>query len=121
LRFFGFSRDFLPTIGRASVARHRGVRRFVADVLAQNQRMIHVIADAGLTYRIHNGLILPSLAVATRDALARLLPVEASVHNPVDTTASVDADVSCSGGGRPERHPPRADQPALTEKPCWFP
>ncbi len=33
----------------ASVARHREVRRFVAEVLAQNQRMIHLIADAGLT------------------------------------------------------------------------
>lgn len=110
LRFFGFARDFLPTIARritrrpdqehvalgayrgevlvgvahhetladpheaeiafvvdatvqarglgtlllehlASVARHRGVRRFVAEVLAENRRMIHVIADAGLIYR----------------------------------------------------------------------
>ena len=37
-----------------SVARHRGVRRFVADVLAENRRMIGVIADAGLTYRTHS-------------------------------------------------------------------
>jgi len=41
---------------------------------------------------VHNGLTLPSLTVATRDALARFLPAEASVHNPVDTTAGVDAD-----------------------------
>jgi acyl-CoA synthetase (NDP forming)/GNAT superfamily N-acetyltransferase len=41
---------------------------------------------------VHNGLTLPSLAAATRDALARLLPAEASVRNPVDTTAGVDAD-----------------------------
>lgn len=40
---------------------------------------------------VHNGLILPSLAAVTRDALARLLPAEASVRNPVDTTAGVDA------------------------------
>jgi acyl-CoA synthetase (NDP forming)/GNAT superfamily N-acetyltransferase len=40
---------------------------------------------------VHNGLALPVLAVATRDALARLLPPEASVRNPVDTTAGVDA------------------------------
>jgi RimJ/RimL family protein N-acetyltransferase len=36
----------------ASVARHRGIRRFVAEVLSENQRMIHVIAEAGLTYRM---------------------------------------------------------------------
>jgi predicted CoA-binding protein/GNAT superfamily N-acetyltransferase len=112
LRFFGFARNFLPTIARritrrldpqhvalgayrgdvlvgtahyetladpreaeiafvvdaavqahglgtlllehlASVARHRGVRRFVAEVLAENQRTIHMIADAGLSYRMH--------------------------------------------------------------------
>lgn len=41
---------------------------------------------------VHNGLTLPSLTVATRDALARLLPAQASVHNPVDTTAGVDAE-----------------------------
>jgi succinyl-CoA synthetase alpha subunit/GNAT superfamily N-acetyltransferase len=40
---------------------------------------------------VHNGLTLPTLAVATRDALARLLPAEASLGNPVDTTAGVDA------------------------------
>jgi GNAT superfamily N-acetyltransferase len=37
----------------ASVARHRGVCRFVAEVLIQDHRVIHVIADAGLTYRTH--------------------------------------------------------------------
>ena len=39
----------------------------------------------------HNGLVLPPLAVATRGALARLLPAQASLNNPVDTTAAVDA------------------------------
>jgi acyl-CoA synthetase (NDP forming)/GNAT superfamily N-acetyltransferase len=36
----------------ASLARHRGMTRFVADVLAENRRMIQVFADAGLPYRI---------------------------------------------------------------------
>jgi acyl-CoA synthetase (NDP forming)/GNAT superfamily N-acetyltransferase len=42
---------------------------------------------------VHNGLVLPPLAESTREALARLLPAQASLVNPVDTTAGVDADV----------------------------
>ncbi len=40
----------------------------------------------------HNGLVLPPLTEPTRAALARLLPAQASLANPVDTTAGVDAD-----------------------------
>ncbi|MFI7680130.1 GNAT family N-acetyltransferase [Actinophytocola sp. NPDC049390] len=35
-----------------SAARRRGITRFVAEVLAENQRMIKVFADAGLPYRM---------------------------------------------------------------------
>jgi acyl-CoA synthetase (NDP forming)/GNAT superfamily N-acetyltransferase len=42
---------------------------------------------------VHNGLLLPPLTDAIRDELARLLPAQASLANPVDTTAGVDADV----------------------------
>jgi acyl-CoA synthetase (NDP forming)/GNAT superfamily N-acetyltransferase len=41
---------------------------------------------------VHNGLVLPPLGAATRDKLAWLLPEQASLANPVDTTAGVDAD-----------------------------
>lgn len=41
---------------------------------------------------VHNGLVLPSLADGTREALARLLPAQASLANPIDTTAGVDAE-----------------------------
>ena len=40
---------------------------------------------------VHNGLVLPPLGDHTREELARLLPVQASLANPVDTTAGVDA------------------------------
>ncbi|HEV8557655.1 MAG TPA: GNAT family N-acetyltransferase [Actinophytocola sp.] len=40
---------------------------------------------------VHNGLIVAALAPGTVAALRRLLPEQASVHNPVDTTATVDA------------------------------
>jgi acyl-CoA synthetase (NDP forming)/GNAT superfamily N-acetyltransferase len=36
----------------ASVARHRGITRFVAEVLAENRRMIQVFIDAGLPHQI---------------------------------------------------------------------
>jgi predicted CoA-binding protein/GNAT superfamily N-acetyltransferase len=36
----------------ASVARQRGITRFVAEVLVENQRMIRVFVDAGLPYRM---------------------------------------------------------------------
>lgn len=39
---------------------------------------------------VHNGLMVPALAADTREALAALLPAQASVANPVDTTAGVD-------------------------------
>nr|WP_291412895.1 hypothetical protein [Actinophytocola sp.] len=35
---------------------------------------------------------LPQLGADTREALARLLPAQASLANPIDTTAGVDAD-----------------------------
>jgi acyl-CoA synthetase (NDP forming)/GNAT superfamily N-acetyltransferase len=41
---------------------------------------------------VHGGLMVPPLAEGTRAALVRLLPAQASVANPVDTTAGVDAD-----------------------------
>ena len=40
---------------------------------------------------VHNGLVVPRLGAATTDALARLLPAQASLGNPVDTTAAVSA------------------------------
>jgi acyl-CoA synthetase (NDP forming)/GNAT superfamily N-acetyltransferase len=40
---------------------------------------------------VHNGLAVPSLTATTREKLAALLPAQASVDNPVDTTAGVDA------------------------------
>jgi acyl-CoA synthetase (NDP forming)/GNAT superfamily N-acetyltransferase len=40
---------------------------------------------------IHNGLVVPALAPDTAATLARLLPAHASIANPVDTTAGVDA------------------------------
>ncbi|HEU5474940.1 MAG TPA: GNAT family N-acetyltransferase [Actinophytocola sp.] len=40
---------------------------------------------------VHNGLIVTELAPATTEALRALLPAQASVTNPVDTTATVDA------------------------------
>ncbi|HET9138135.1 GNAT family N-acetyltransferase [Actinophytocola sp.] len=40
---------------------------------------------------VHNGLIVTELAPATTAALRALLPAQASVTNPVDTTATVDA------------------------------
>jgi acyl-CoA synthetase (NDP forming)/GNAT superfamily N-acetyltransferase len=36
----------------ASVARQHGVTRFIAEVLAENRRMIQVFADSGLAYRM---------------------------------------------------------------------
>ncbi|GAB1516944.1 bifunctional acetate--CoA ligase family protein/GNAT family N-acetyltransferase [Actinophytocola sp. KF-1] len=39
---------------------------------------------------VHNGLLVPRLAASTRAALAALLPAQASLDNPVDTTAAVD-------------------------------
>jgi acyl-CoA synthetase (NDP forming) len=41
---------------------------------------------------VHNGLIVPALAAATRDKLVALLPAQATVDNPIDTTAGIDAD-----------------------------
>lgn len=41
---------------------------------------------------VHNGLVVPPLGAATRAALARLLPEQASTANPIDTTAGVDAE-----------------------------
>jgi acyl-CoA synthetase (NDP forming)/GNAT superfamily N-acetyltransferase len=41
---------------------------------------------------VHNGLRLAALGEETREALARLVPATASVHNPVDTTAVVDEE-----------------------------
>jgi acyl-CoA synthetase (NDP forming) len=41
---------------------------------------------------VHNGLELGPLADTTRGALEKLLPAQASLANPVDTTAGVDAD-----------------------------
>jgi acyl-CoA synthetase (NDP forming)/GNAT superfamily N-acetyltransferase len=41
---------------------------------------------------VHNGLRLAALGEQTREALARLVPATASVHNPVDTTAVVDEE-----------------------------
>jgi acyl-CoA synthetase (NDP forming)/GNAT superfamily N-acetyltransferase len=40
---------------------------------------------------VHNGLVVPPLARATREKLAGLLPAQATVDNPVDTTAGIDA------------------------------
>jgi len=40
---------------------------------------------------VHNGLVVPQLAEQTRDKLAALLPAQASVDNPIDTTAGIDA------------------------------
>lgn len=40
---------------------------------------------------VHNGLLVPPLGERTRVALAELLPAQASLDNPVDTTAGVDA------------------------------
>ena len=39
---------------------------------------------------VHNGLVVPALAAHTRESLAALLPAQASLANPVDTTAGVD-------------------------------
>ncbi|RSD11655.1 bifunctional acetate--CoA ligase family protein/GNAT family N-acetyltransferase [Amycolatopsis eburnea] len=39
------------------------------------------------------GLVMAELSQDTRDRLAKLLPAEAAVHNPVDTTAAVRAEV----------------------------
>lgn len=41
---------------------------------------------------VHNGLVVSALAPATRDRLAALLPPQATVDNPIDTTAGVDAE-----------------------------
>lgn len=41
---------------------------------------------------VHNGLVVPPIEDGTRDKLAGLLPPQASLANPVDTTAGVDAD-----------------------------
>lgn len=38
-----------------SMARHRGIRRFVGEVLAENTRMLRVFADLGLPYRMAPG------------------------------------------------------------------
>lgn len=40
---------------------------------------------------VRSGLELPALTEQTRRALARLLPAQASLDNPIDTTAAVDA------------------------------
>lgn len=40
---------------------------------------------------VHNGLVVPPLTEPTRAALAELLPAQASLANPIDTTAGVDA------------------------------
>jgi len=40
---------------------------------------------------VHNGLVVPSLGAATRAKLAALLPAQATVDNPIDTTAGIDA------------------------------
>lgn len=42
---------------------------------------------------VHNGLTLPQLGDQAREQLARLLPDQASLANPVDTTAVVTAEV----------------------------
>ena len=99
-----------PTVTRDALFRQAGVIAVdsvseLVDVLAAVTwqplpagNRVAVLSNAGgsgvLTADacVHNGLSLPSLAAVTRDALARLLPAEASVRNPVDTTAGVDAD-----------------------------
>ncbi|MPZ78974.1 MAG: GNAT family N-acetyltransferase [Actinophytocola sp.] len=40
---------------------------------------------------VHNGLVVPRLSQMTQVALAELLPAQASLGNPIDTTAGVDA------------------------------
>ncbi|MFL6123174.1 GNAT family N-acetyltransferase [Actinophytocola sp.] len=40
---------------------------------------------------VHNGLVLPGVAAGTRDKLAALLPEQATLDNPIDTTAGIDA------------------------------
>src|SRR5262249_51805922 len=40
---------------------------------------------------VHNGLIVSPLAVVTKEKLAALLPAQATLDNPVDTTAGIDA------------------------------
>jgi acyl-CoA synthetase (NDP forming)/GNAT superfamily N-acetyltransferase len=40
---------------------------------------------------VHNGLLIPSLGARTRAALAERLPAQASLDNPIDTTAAIDA------------------------------
>jgi acyl-CoA synthetase (NDP forming)/GNAT superfamily N-acetyltransferase len=40
---------------------------------------------------VHNGLTVSALGAATEAALTRLLPAHATIANPVDTTAGVDA------------------------------
>ncbi|HEY7596097.1 MAG TPA: GNAT family N-acetyltransferase [Actinophytocola sp.] len=40
---------------------------------------------------VHSGLVLPALTETTRESLARILPAQASLANPIDTTAGVDA------------------------------
>lgn len=40
---------------------------------------------------VHNGLLVPPLGERTRAALAERLPAQASLGNPVDTTAGIDA------------------------------
>ena len=53
----------------AQTARERGVRRFVAEVLPQNHRMINVFADAGYTLssRIDDGIVYVEFEIRPTD------------------------------------------------------
>jgi acyl-CoA synthetase (NDP forming)/GNAT superfamily N-acetyltransferase len=54
----------------AAIGRDAGVRRFVADVLPQNRRMISVFADAGyeVTHQYEDGVISVSFDIEPTDA-----------------------------------------------------
>jgi succinyl-CoA synthetase alpha subunit/GNAT superfamily N-acetyltransferase len=125
----------------ASLGRARGLRRFVADVLAENHRMIKVFVDAGLAYSTTGGgperQVVISLepdekyldAIAERERVAdvaslaavlrpRSVVVVGAGRRPDSVGNAVLRNLLAAGfTGTLAAVNPHADQ--IAEVPCW--
>ena len=90
----------------AALARDQGIRRFEADVLSENARMLSVFSDAGfdVSRRSDQGEVIVELrTTATPDAAGRRRRARVRRRGPV-ARASAQAAVRGAGGCAQRRH-----------------